>query len=500
MVQDTISMVGGSRESETKPQEPFTGVHPVTSPPLVVDLDGTLLKTDLALESLLGALKQDPGCALYLLAWLWKGKAYLKQQLARRVSLDASLLPYRAEFVDYLRAQRAEGRRIVLATASDEQLARRVADHLLLFDAVIASDGVANLSGECKRDCLVREFGERGFDYAGNARPDLAVWASARRAVVVNPGRGVEPAARKVAQVERVVASPPARLVDYVKALRPQQWLKNLLIFVPLFAAHRFHEPALLATACLAFVAFCCCASGGYLFNDLADLAADRRHPRKRFRPIAAGDLPLPYALAMVPVLAILGCLLGALVSPLFVGFLLMYLAITLSYSLYLDRVVLLDVLVLAGLYTLRIAAGSAAVAIWPSHWLLAFSTFLFLSLALVKRYSELVVMRDIDGENARARSYELSDGELLAAKGTASGYLAVLVLALYITSSTSRMLYGRHEVLWLLCPLLLYWIGHIWLVAHRGWIHGDPIVYATTDRTSRILLLLMLGTVVLAL
>jgi 4-hydroxybenzoate polyprenyltransferase len=282
--------------------------------------------------------------------------------------------------------------------------------------------------------------------------------------------------------------------------LRPQQWLKNLLVLVPLFAAHRYSEVALLEKALMALAAFCSCTSSGYLVNDLLDLQADRHHPRKRLRPFAAGDLPISYALGMIPALLALACILSSQVSRLFIGILLAYFLLTVTYSLYLKRVVLLDVIVLAGLYTLRIMAGSAAVGIWPSHWLLALSTFLFLSLALVKRYSELVIMRTIEGGSAKARSYELSDAELLASKGTASGYAAVLVLALYISSSTARILYKRHELLWLLCPLLLYWIGYIWLVAHRGRMQDDPIIFATSDWTSRILILLMLGTAIAAL
>jgi 4-hydroxybenzoate polyprenyltransferase len=469
-------------------------------PPLVVDLDGTLLKTDLLLESILALVKQHPVQALALPLWLLKGKARFKREIGRRVSLEVERLPYRQELLDYLRSQHARGRTLVLATATDAQPARQVAEHLQLFDSFMASDGVVNLSGEKKRQHLVSAFGEKGFDYVGNGRADLAVWRSARKAMAVNSSRGVLRALEAEADPGIYFQDPARGMSAYWKALRPQQWSKNLLVLVPVFAAHRFFEPALLAKALLAFLAFCCCASSGYLFNDLFDLAADRHHPRKRFRPFAAGELPLSYALTMVPALAIAGGILAALVSPLFFAMLAGYILLTLAYTLAIKKIVLLDVIVLAGLYTLRIVAGSASVLIWPSQWLLAFSIFLFLSLALVKRYGELVVMKQAEGEGARARSYELSDAELLAAKGTASGYLAVLVLALYLTSGTARALYGRLEVLWLLCPLLLYWIGRIWLMAHRGLIHDDPILFATTDRTSRVLVLLMLGTVLLAL
>lgn len=486
-------------EEVSELQRPPVQEHSSVTPPLVVDLDGTLLKTDLLIESILALVKQHPLQALAMPFWLLKGRAHFKHEVARRALPDVTGLPYRKEFLDYLRAQRAQGRSLVLATASDARPARQVADHLQLFDSVLASDGAVNLSGEKKRERLVSEFGEKEFDYAANGRPDVAVWRSARKAIAVNSSTRVRRALEAVTEPGIYFQDRPAGALAYWKALRPQQWSKNLLVLVPVFAAHRFFEPALVGKALLAFVAFCCCASSGYLFNDLFDLTADRHHPRKRLRPFAAGDLPLGYALVMIPVLAVTGGVLGALVSPLFLLMLAGYVVLTLGYSLFIKRIVLLDVIVLAGMYTLRLVAGSAAVVIWPSHWLLAFSIFLFLSLALVKRYGELVVMRRVDGAAARARSYELSDAELLAAKGTASGYLAVLVLALYLTSGTARALYGRLEVLWLLCPLLLYWIGRIWLMAHRGLIHDDPILFVTSDPTSRVLVLLMLGTILLA-
>ena len=467
--------------------------------PLVVDLDGTLVRTDLLIECLVALLKHDPLYVFALPFWLLKGKAAFKHEIARRISLDPGLIPYRSELVEYLRTQRAQGRVVVLATGSDERVARQVADHLKVFNSVLASDGATNLSGERKRERLVHEFGERGFDYAGNGSGDMPVWSSARRAVVVNPNQQSVRAVARVTQVQGVIEDRRAGLGEYLNALRPLHWLKNLLVFVPLFAAHRFDEPALMGKAMLAFIAFCLCASSGYLFNDLFDLLADRSHPQKCLRPFAAGRLPLSYALVMIPILVVLGCVLGVFVSRTLIGMLLLYFALTLTYSLYIKKVVLLDVIVLAGLYTLRILAGSAAVAIWPSEWLLAFSMFLFLSLAFVKRYDELVVMRSVDGDQAKARGYEASDAELLASKGTASGYMAVLVLALYINSGTAKALYGRHEFIWVLCPLLLYWIGRMWLVAHRGKMRDDPVVFALRDRTSRILILLMLGTVLLA-
>jgi 4-hydroxybenzoate polyprenyltransferase len=474
--------------------------QPSAAPTLVVDLDGTLLKTDMLLESLLALLKQKPLYIFLLTVWLLKGKAYLKQQIATRVELDVTVLPYRLEFLEYLQGQHARGRSIVLATAADMRLARQVANHLKIFDLVLASDGTTNLAGKSKRDLLVNIFGAKRFDYAANDWGDLVVWSEARKAIVVNPGPFVNRRAAHVAQIDSVFKGERKSLGDYLKPLRLQHWVKNILVFVPLLVAHRIFDTASLEKAVLAFVAFGCCASGGYLLNALFDLTSDRHHPHKRARPFASGDLWLSYGLAMISVLVVIGCMIGLLVSPLLLAVLLTYFALTATYSFYVRTVVILDVIVLAALYTMRIMAGSVAVGIWPSHWLLAFSTFLFFSLALVKRYGELVIMKHIDGDRATARGYELDDEELLAAMGIASGYLGVLVLALYINTDTAQALYGRYELIWFLCPLLFYWISHIWLVAHRGKMPDDPVVFAIRDRTSQILALLMLATTLVAL
>ena len=311
-------------------------------PPLVVDLDGTLIKTDLLLESVCSLLRQEPLALFALPIWLLKGRAHLKREIAQRVQLDPALLPYRAELLDYLRAEHDKGRSIILATASDERFATQVADHLTLFDMVLASDGITNLAAERKRARLVAQFGEKGFDYAGDESRDLAVWSSARKAIVVSPNPRLKQAAEKVSQFERAFAEPRASVAEYLRALRPQQWLKNILVFVPLFAAHLFTEPILLVRTIIVFVAFCCCASSGYLVNDLCDLPADRHHPAKRLRPFASGELPLAYGFAMAPVLAVFGCLLAGLLSGLSLGIVLLYFIVAAAYSLFLKKDVLL--------------------------------------------------------------------------------------------------------------------------------------------------------------
>lgn len=452
-------------------------------PPLVVDLDETLVKTDLLIESILVLIRNQPLALFLFPLWLIHGVAWFKQEVARRVSLEIAALPWRDDFIADLRRQRGKGRCLVLATGSDIRLAHSAADYLKIFDLVLASDGITNLCGKAKRDVLVRRFGEKRFDYAadGALGRDRAVWHAARQ------GLRVDGAHRSAAAL-------------LLESMRPAHWLKNLLVFVPVLAAHRSHESGLMAKCLVAFIALGFCASAGYLLNDLVDLDADRHHPRKRTRPFASGDLPLSYALIATPALVLLGCLLCLLVSPALLAIVAAYFILSATYSLRIKKIALLDVLFLAGLYTVRIMAGSVAATIASSHWLLAFSTFLFFSLALVKRYGELAIMKRIDGDAAKARCYELSDAELLASMGVASGFLSILVLALYISSDKAQLLYGQQMVLWFLCPLLFYWIGHVWLTAHRGLMHDDPVVFAVRDQVSRILLFLMALTAILAL
>jgi 4-hydroxybenzoate polyprenyltransferase len=470
-----------------------------SSVPLAIDLDGTLIKTDSMIESLLTLFKRNPLLVFAMLAWMAKGKAHLKRQVASRVTLDVSSLPYHMGLLTYLRDQHHESRVLVLATGADEHIARQIAAYLQIFDRVMASDGRINLSGEPKRDRLVAEFGTAGFDYVGNSRKDLVVWQAARHAMVVGSPTGVADACAGLSNVERVFEVEAADWRVWLRPMRLYQWLKNVLVFVPLLAAHRFDEISLVISACVAFLSFGLCASSVYILNDLLDLPDDRRHPRKRRRAFASGALPLAAGLWMIPLLLGLSIGVGLVLPGSFLMMLGIYYGLTLAYSLRLKKLVILDVIVLAALFTVRMMAGSAAVAIWPSSWLLALSMFVFLSLALVKRYAELVTMRIEHGPSARARSYEVSDAELLSTMGIASAFVAVLVLVLYITSGPAQLYYGRHRVIWLACPFLLFWICYIWLVAHRGGMHDDPLVFALKDRVSRFALGLMAIIMILA-
>lgn len=467
--------------------------------PLVVDLDGTLVRTNLLLESVFMLARQHPARILQLPLWLARGRAHFKQQLAKVVLPDAHTLPYHPDLIALLEAQREGGRPLVLATGADERVARAVAAEIDIFTEVLASDGHTNLSGGNKREKLVALYGERGFDYVGNSYRDLPVWRSARRALLVRPMPGLAAAAARATPIERVFEDGGHHPRAYLQALRPHHWLKNLLLFVPLVAAHHFYDGHLLGLMLLAFAAFTLCASAVYLFNDLLDLPADRHHPHKWERPLASGRLPLGHALGLIPLLLAGAVLIGLWLPPLFLAVLGIYFTLTLAYSLGLKDVAILDVLILAAGYSLRVLAGAVAAGIPPSPWLLAFCVFIFFSLALVKRYAELMAMRAVEGRRAHARGYLNEDSELIAALGVASGYLSVLVLALYITSDLAHSFYRRHELIWLVCILLLYWVSHMWLQAHRRRMHDDPLVFAGRDRLSRILVLLMLLLLVLA-
>ncbi|WP_241516912.1 UbiA family prenyltransferase [Roseateles puraquae] len=456
----------------------------MNQPPLVVDLDGTLIQTDLLHETTLLLARQSPLSLLSLPLWLARGKAWMKQRIVDHVAPDYASLPYAPELLAWLREQRAGGRQLVLCTASDQRLADGVAGHLGLFDEVIGSDGQTNLSGEAKASRLVARFGERGFDYAGNSSDDLPVWRRAREAVVVAAGSSVAKAARAQGQVAREFPAATASLRTWLKALRLHQWLKNLLVFLPLLGAFRF-ESHLVMQALLAFLAYGLCASSVYVVNDLMDLESDRAHPRKRLRPFASGLIGVPQALVATVLLLSLSVVFALQLPPAFGLALGVYYALTLAYTFYLKRRVLVDCVTLGVLYTLRIVAGVAATQLPHSFWLFAFPLFLFMSLAFVKRYSELQAMAALGRTGAAGRGYLASDAPLVMAMGVAAGFCAVLLLALYLNSDVVTQRYAHPERLWLTLPVVLYWISRMWMQAQRGHLSDDPVVFAVKDRYS---------------
>ena len=470
--------------------------------PLVVDLDGTLIKTDLLLETASQFALAQPWQTYKLLAWLSQGKSALKTHLAQNTSIDATALPYKEALITWLKQEKAQGRVIVLATASHRLLADQVANHLGLFDEVLATDASANLKADAKCAALVAKYGEKGFDYVGNDWADLPVWQAADQAHVVSRSSRLIEAARRQGNLVKIFSDgKPPLAMALLKAMRPHQWLKNLLVFVPLLAAHRYGYASSVLQALLAFVAFGLTASSVYLLNDLVDVADDRQHARKRQRPFAAGHLSLLHGWLAWPLLLVCAFTLAAATLPWpFTLSLGAYFVLTVAYSLRLKQIPMLDVLTLAGLYTLRIIAGAAAIALPLTFWLLSFSMFLFVSLAFIKRYSELKAARQ-NGQTKtlRGRGYTSQDLELVANLGGSAGYTGVLVLALYIQDSHTASLYATPQFIWLACPLLLYWISRAWLIAQRGQMHDDPIVFALKDNVSWAVAALFAGVFVLA-
>jgi 4-hydroxybenzoate polyprenyltransferase len=464
--------------------------------PLCVDLDGTLVKSDTLVDSLMVLARRHPAAFLQTPLWAAKGKAYLKAQVTSRVALDVEHLPYNRPLLDYLKEQHAAGRKLYLATGADGALARRIATHLGIFDEVMASDGTTNLIGKNKLQYLEQRFPLEGFDYVGNAAPDVPLLQGARQAMLANPNMGLSSALRsRKIHVSRTFLDRASLPKAVMKALRVHQWAKNLLVFLPLLLAHSIRvEPALSAVA--AFFCFSFTASATYIFNDLLDLEHDRVHLRKRKRAFAAGDLPVSAGLAISFSFLAIAFITAAYLPSAFLLYLLLYLATTLAYSFSLKRIVLVDVVVLSSLYTIRMLAGAGATDTDVSPWLAAFSIFLFLSLAMVKRFAELENLRARGANPTNARGYLLSDIEQLRSFGTSSAYASIVIFALYINGHDVAALYQHPYRMWLVTPLLILWLSRVWLLASRGLLDEDPVVFALTDRMS---LLLGLGVALIA-
>lgn len=451
---------------------------------LVVDLDGTLIRSDMLFESFWSAVSQRWTAPFGAAQALMGGRAALKQRLSQEGAVDVTSLPYNPAVLEFIAKWRADGGRTALVTATNQDIARQVADHLGVFDEVHGSDAVTNLKGARKASFLEGRYGAQGFDYIGDAGADIPVWEKASRAIMVNVPAAVR---SKIEILGREIVDLPVQIThakSYLKTMRPHQWLKNLLVFLPLLAAHVM-DAALFGQALLAFFAFSLVASSVYVLNDMLDLSADRAHPRKRNRPFASGAVPLAHGTWIAPALLVGGF---ALSIPLGVEFMVViagYYVATLAYSLYFKRQLIVDICMLAGLYAIRIVAGGAATGIDLSLWLIAFSLAIFFALAAVKRQAELVDSLASGREKVHGRGYRTADLPLVTAMATAAGYLAVLVLSLYITSPDVLQLYANPNLLWGTCLVLFYWINRIVMLTHRGEMHDDPVIFAATDRAS---------------
>lgn len=463
----------------------------VNSDILVVDLDGTLVKTDTLIEMILLFLRQSPSKFLWVFIWIFQGRSRLKYELSIRVPLDPRTLPYNHEVLDYIKSRMEKGSQVVLATGATELVARSISNHLNIFKDVLSSSIDLNLTGAKKRDALISRYGKGKFDYIGNDSADINVWLASNRIILVNASTSTKKRILKKAQLINLM--PVEILSNYqvlnfkawIRALRLHQWSKNLLIFIPLILSHNLLNADMLLSSIKAFLAFGLCASATYVINDLLDLKDDRIHPTKFIRPFARGDIKITHGIFSIIALAFLSALLATTVNANFSYMLLIYAVFTLSYSIWIKRIVLLDVFMLAILYTLRIFSGSVAINISESLWLLSFSIFIFLSLALIKRYSELRRAVDIGKMTVNGRDYKHDDLPLLVSMGISSGSIAPLILLIYINNGPSGILYADPHVLWVIALIILFWIARVWLLALRNQVNDDPVIFALNDKVS---------------
>ena len=467
--------------------------------PLCVDLDGTLIRTDLLHEAVLLLVKRNPLYVFAIPVWLLKGKAGLKDEVAKRVAIDPSTLPYNQQVLDWVRSEKEKGRHTVLATASNERSAESVASYLGCFDEVLASDGVRNLSDRTKCAELVERFGKSRFDYAGNSSKDVVIWEQCGQAIVVEANERTLKAVRRKAAVAEIIPRPRVSLRTWFRAARVHQWVKNLLVFVPLLTSHRLTNLASVKSALILFFALSSMASATYVCNDLLDLSDDRKHSTKSSRPFASGEISISQAIIFA---------IGLFAVAVFLAFYLSlpgrivlgcYLALTLAYSFWLKRKLILDVLILASLYTIRIIAGGVTTQIRLSDWLLSFSLFLFISLAICKRSSELMNLLKSNKTRTNGRFYETGDLEPLNICGMCSGILACLLMLLYGSSQQAQSLYKSPRFLYLLCPILFYWISRLWVLTFRGVLKEDPILFAIHDKVSYVVMAAMIAVIALA-
>jgi 4-hydroxybenzoate polyprenyltransferase len=465
-------------------QPALRSAHEAGTVPLVVDLDRTLIRSNLQLEAIFAHFGQNAARLGETVRARLRGKAALKSHIAATTSFDAARLPYDEDVLALVRASVAEGVPAYLVSGHDEQHVRAIVEHLGLFTGWFASSAGDELSQSARAQRLIDAFGHGGFDYVGSSADDHPIWTVARKRIAARESKAVRASLAGLDGDAIFLSSRPSRIRAWVKLLRVHQWAKNALVFVPLATAHRF-DLAAFGAAIAAFVAFSLAASAIYIVNDLADIEADRKHPTKKNRPLAAGTLPATAALYVAGGLVLAAIALAFCVTTEFVAVLGFYLVLTTAYSFYLKRKMLVDVIALAILYTTRVIAGAAAVAVPLSAWLLVFSIFIFTTLALTKRYVELAARIDANLPDPSNRDYRKSDLSVVAALAAGAAFNAVTVFALYISSDAVHHLYRRPDALWLICPILMYWLSRILMLAHRRALDDDPVLFALKDLNS---------------
>ncbi len=458
---------------------------------LIVDLDGTLIKTDMLHESFWSSVKRNPSTAFLALISLVYGKAALKDRLSATSDVNVATLPYNRSVIKYIEEHRLEGGKSVLITGSSQAYADKVSGYLKLFDEAYGTRDGNNLTGKAKRDFIHDFLGFKSFSYIGNSRDDLHVWRHANKVITVNTSKRIRKEAEGIGKPSEHLLTDDVSAISYFKLMRTYQWLKNMLIFLPILAAHQLDRDNII-TGLLGFFSFSLVASSVYVLNDLLDLGHDRSHPRKRSRPLAAGDLSIANALLLMPVLLLFGFGIGAVLGFSFVLVLTLYLILTTLYSVKFKTIAVLDIVLLGALYSLRVFAGGVSSDIKLSFWLIAFSTLFFLALAAVKRQAELIDTLQRGADHLAGRGYETADLPIINMVGLVSGFAAVQVLALYVNSEKVQELYMTPEALWGVCCILLYWVIRIVFVTNRGLMTDDPILFTVKDKVSYACLILM--------
>jgi 4-hydroxybenzoate polyprenyltransferase len=463
--------------------------------PLVIDLDGTLIRTDLLWESVVIYLFKNPLRIFKFFYWLLKGRYELKRFLAQNTDIKFETLPYEYHIINIIKKERDNGRKIILATGTHIINANKIQQYLQLFDLVLASDSKINLTSNVKRNALINLFGYKKFDYVGNSKDDLVVWEASRYAYLVNSSKSTYESAIRNNNIKSIIPRNDKKIKNFFDLLRLHQWSKNLLVFIPLFASHNFNNINLISDAFLAFFVFSLCASSSYILNDLSDINHDRIHSSKKYRPFANGSIPIYIGLILSPLLLILSFSISVIFLPSkFFLIILFYFTASILYSFYFKKVLIFDVIILALLYTLRIIAGGFAINITPSYWLLLFSMFIFFSLAILKRHVELSkYSNNYENSNILGRGYIFSDLNIITILGVSSACISVLVLALYINDPNIYILYANPYYIWLICPILLGWISRIWILSGRGNICDDPVLFALRDPISHLMIILSL-------
>lgn len=455
--------------------------------PLIVDLDGTLVSTDTLWESFLRLCHIKPWMLLLLPVWLIQGgRAKLKAEISNQVSIDVVTLPYRHDVIDKIIEARKNSRLTILATAANQDIANNVAEHLGIFDNVIASTHDNNLKAEKKLTAIQDYLGNKPFDYIGDSKADMPVWNVARKAFIVSPSKTLKKSCASLHDSQYIGESNKVTFKILLRAIRLHQWAKNLLLFIPLILSQRYLNIDSVTVSSISFLVFGLCASSTYLWNDLLDLPTDRQHETKKNRPLAAGDISIVTGIIVSFFLMLVAFLISVIFLPsLFTVMLLGYIALTVSYTFYFKRQLMTDVIMLGGLYAYRILIGAVAIDVMISPWLFAFSIFFFLSLAFVKRFTDLNNLpRNVEGK-VGGRAYYAGDLDMVRSLGTSASYISVLIMALYVNSPTVINLYPRPGWLWLLCIIFLYWLSRIWFLAERNQMPDDPVLFAVKDKIS---------------